>query len=110
MVKWLGILFILLFTPITSASEMVSDWRLNKPFIHGFASSITMGYVDPFPEQWRVAEPHDHSSVPKATVPYIEQHKKIPFYLGFTLGVAFWMFTLTGACLRFSHFWKMRSV
>jgi hypothetical protein len=67
--------------------ELIKDWRLEKPFVHGFLGGITLNSVSLFPEKWSVAQHIEPNPIMPGTVKYLEQNKVVPFYFGVISGL-----------------------
>lgn len=84
--------------PAQAANETTfSDWRLERPVLHGLLSGMSFGLVTVGSTHWTVANKHDPSGYPQATIKYLEQHRRLPYAIGFTLGalsLSFLMFSL----------------
>jgi hypothetical protein len=78
--------FTLSFSTIAD-DELIKDWRLEKPFVHGFLGGITLNSVSLYPKKWSVAQNIEPNPIMPGTVKYLEQNKVVPFYFGLISGV-----------------------
>jgi hypothetical protein len=66
--------------------EWVKDWRLEKPFFHGFIGAITFNQVKLFPKEWVLAESNEPNGLAPGSVEILEKNKKVPFTFGVITG------------------------
>lgn len=69
--------------------KWVKDWRLEKPFFHGFIGAVSFNQVNLFPEQWVLAHKNEPNGLAPGAVKILEKNKIIPFSLGVITGVSF---------------------
>tara|TARA_B110000211_G_scaffold188405_1_gene214253 strand:- start:27642 stop:27995 length:354 start_codon:yes stop_codon:yes gene_type:complete len=67
----------------------VKDWRLEKPFVHGFIGAISLNQVSLFPEEWTQAQKNEPNGMAPGAVAILERNKTIPFVLGVITGGIF---------------------
>lgn len=79
------------------------DWRLDKPFAHGFIVGISLGVAESEPANWNEALELEPSGIPSGLLPYILDHKVIPFRLGVTYALFFWVCFIASFVYRFSN-------
>ncbi|MGK2231366.1 MAG: hypothetical protein ACI92O_000524 [Colwellia sp.] len=84
----------------------VKDWRLEKPFLHGFIGAITLNQFKLFPESWKQAEKNEPNAMGPGAVNILERNKKIPFGMGIFFGLAFILII----CLALFQSYKYRFV
>lgn len=90
------ILMFMLFSQASFAQNVkqdnviwVKDWRLEKPFVHGFIGAITLNQFGLFPEQWTQAQENEPNGMAPGAVSILERNKTIPFALGVISGGLF---------------------
>lgn len=112
MFKFVLIAVFLAFSTTSSAQHIelgdvkYKDWRLERPFIHGFLGVISLNNVDLFPTTWTVAEPNEPNALALGSVQILEQHKQIPFLLGMLFG----LFSLSICLVGTYRIYKFRHV
>lgn len=82
------VLMVFLSTPTWAQQSDISysDWRLDRPVLHGYLVGLSLGLIDVQSSQWTQASELDPSGYPAAAIKYIEQHKKVPYAIGFSFG------------------------
>lgn len=96
MFRALTLLILIFLTHASSAQNVsqdntkwVKDWRLEKPFIHGFIGAISLNQFELFPEHWTPAQANEPNPLAPGSVEILEHNKTIPFTLGIVTGSAF---------------------
>ena len=81
---------------------MYKDWRLERPFLHGFVSALSLNAIPLYPEKYNKAHQLDPAPVPEGMIQYLKSHFKFANYLGVFAGGLVWLFILI--CI-FSRYW-----
>jgi hypothetical protein len=79
--------------------ELISDWRLDQPFKHGFFEGLTLGLVINN-EPYRVATDSALISYSPLVAEHVIRHRTIPYYLGWSLSMTIWATLLYTVHLR----------
>ena len=80
-------------------NDWVRDWRLERPFMHGYVGVLSLNQIVLFPDEWDRAYEFEHNALAPGQVKLLEANKGFPFYLGITTGLGTWGFMLL-ACYR----------
>jgi len=104
MLRIIVLVIVIFFSGASSASEspqFYKDWRLDKPFVHGFFVGISFGIIESQPEQWGLAGALEPSGIPSGMLPYILKHKVIPFRIGLFSALGFWLYLFVSVAYRY---------
>lgn len=104
--------FLLIFSCSLQAQEekWVSDWRLEKPFIHGLISGISLNTFKLTPQNYKHAKPNEPNVIAFGMVSHIKENNLFTKNTGFICGISLVLFILLGSIIRFrlrfviSHF------
>lgn len=93
----------------TTTVSWVKDWRLEKPFFHGFIGAITLNQFELFPRTWKKADKNEPNAMAPGSVWVLEKNKKIPFYIGMFSGGVFVLLILLGIYRSYIYRYAIRN-
>lgn len=105
--KWFRSALIALLVVSWSASTQetvkLNDWRLTSPYKHGLLVSLSLGTIQSDLSELKVNQPGEYFGFPIGTLPYLAEHRKIPFSLGLITGGLLYLSLILGLYGRFRN-------